>query len=65
MRHTFNLGKLKEENEKIEEENREKAFRKYTAIVKKIFLFFFNIIFFSIGIEKKKKNYIEKKKRIR
>ena len=56
MRHTFNLGKLKEENEKIEEENREKAFRKYTAIVKKIFLFFFNIIFFSIGIEKKKKN---------
>jgi hypothetical protein len=32
MRHTFNLGKLKEENEKIEEENREKAFRKYTAI---------------------------------
>ena len=35
MRHTFNLGKLYEENEKIEQENREKALRKYTAVVKK------------------------------
>jgi len=32
MRHTFNLGKLYEENEKIEQENREKALRKYTAV---------------------------------
>jgi len=31
-RHNKNLEKLYEENEKIEQENREKAFRKYTAI---------------------------------
>ena len=48
MRHTFNLGKLNEENEKLEQENREKALRKYTAVVKKniflILLFFILVL---------------------
>ena len=34
MRHTFNIERLNEENKKLEEENREKAFRKYTKVVK-------------------------------
>ena len=46
MRHTFNLGKLNEENEKLEQENREKALRKYTAVVKK--KYFYLIIIFLV-----------------